>query len=387
MLGEYQRDLFERYGIYGLAETPETYESRMKTRMNASFVKLTGADRMHISLSDVSFDGSDYALTRTDLFRRNVLAKVKADLPYAVIGAEDLFGGDGDDGTFDRDAAAESFRTLRNRGVAGSLPSHLADTGGLSLEALSEFDLGSIVREAGPEALVNLYAKSVFGTYRSPNDPAESFFRNELEYVLAGKTGDRENLNAVKFYLAALRTPLNAAYLYASPLRLEEATALATALTGPAAVWTTQAVLAAWNLAETAVDVVLLLRGEKIPLVKTDETWNLSAEKLAERFLAVGAEEAAEADGSLASKADEGLSYDDYLVLLLFFENAETKLLRMMDVIQLNLIMTSQSTFSFARTYAGFSVAYEWRQTKNSILPAALRTHTRTGTRAYFDAG
>ena len=263
--------------------------------------------------------------------------------------------------------------------------SRTADTPGLSLEALSELDLGAIVRNSGNEALVNLYIRSCFGTYRSPKKPEESFFRNEIEYILAGKTGDRENRNAVKLYLAALRAPLNAAYLYASPLRLEEAAALAAAISGPAAVWTTQAILAAWNLAETAADVALLLRGERIPLAKTDETWTLSVEKLAERFLSGDAEEAAEADGTLASKAKEGLSYDDYLTLLLFFENAETKLLRMMDVIQLNMIMSSQSTFSFARLYSGFAVDIGWTQTKSTFLPAALRARLYRSERSYFD--
>jgi hypothetical protein len=386
LLGRYQKDLFARYGIYGLSETPETYEERLRTAMNGSFVKLAGADRMHISLGDVTFDGTDYALSRTDLVRRNVLAKVRADLPYTVIGEADLFGGKEDDAPFDREEAEGTFRTLRNRGVIGSLPSRLADTPGLSLDALSEWDPASLIRNAGSEALVNLYIRSCFATYRSPNPPEVSFFRNEIEYILAGKTGDRENLNAVKVYLAALRTPLNAAYLYASPLRLEEAAALAAAISGPAAVWTTQAILALWNLAETACDVVLLLRGERIPLVKTDETWNLSVGKLAERFLSGDPDDAAASDESLAAKAEEGLSYGDYLTLLLFFENAETKMLRMMDVIQLNLIMTSQSTFSFARTYAGFAVEAGWTQTRRSLLPLSLRGRVYRNERGYFDA-
>ncbi len=354
--------------------------------MNASFVKLTAADRMHIRVDDVIFDGTEYALTRTDLLRRNIVAKEKAELPYTLIGAGDLFGEETEEGPFDRAEAETSFRTLKNRGIRETLPSALSDTPGLSLEALSELDLNGIVRNAGPEALVNLFIKTHFSTYRSGRDPAESFFRNEIEYILAGKTGDRENLNAVKLYLTALRTPLNAAYLYASPVRREEAAALAVAISGPAAVWTEQAILAAWNLAETVCDVALLLRGERIPLMKTDETWNLSVERLAERFLAGADVETEENDGSLAAKTEEGFSYDDYLILLLFFENAETKLLRMMDVIQLNMIMTSQSTFSFARTYAGFGVSIGWHQTKNTFLPASLRNRSYESERAYLDA-
>jgi len=352
--------------------------------MNASFVKITGADRMHIRLDEIVFDGSPYAMTRTDLFRKNVLAKVKADLPSAVLGVNDLFGGKDDGEAFDADAVSASFRTLRNRGITEALPSYMRGTDGFSPEVFSELDLGSLIRNAGPEALVNLYIRNCFGTYRSGKE--ETFFRNEIEYILAGKTDDRGNLNAVKLYLAALRTPLNAAYLYTSPVRLEEASMLAAAISGPAAVWTTQAILAAWNLAETVCDVALLLRGERIPIAKTDETWNLSVEKLAERFLSGADFDQAEADGMLTSNAADGLSYDDYLILLLFFENAETKLLRTMDVIQLNMIAGSQSTFSFARLYAGFDVTFEWHQTKASILPERLRTHRYEGGKTYFDA-
>ncbi len=109
----------------------------------------------------------------------------------------------------------------------------------------------------------------------------------ELEYILAGKESDRENMGAVADRLVLLRFVPNYAHLQSSAKKKGEARALAGTLCSLLAVpavteAAAQAILLAWAFGESVVDVRTLLKGNKVPLVKSEESWQLSLSGLME---------------------------------------------------------------------------------------------------------
>lgn len=156
----------------------------------------------------------------------------------------------------------------------------------------------------------------------------------ELEYILAGKGSDRENLEAVVKKLLMLRFVPNYAYLQSSAEKKAEAETLAFTLcallvapgiTEAAA----QGILLAWAYGESIMDVRSLLAGHKVPLVKTDESFQLSLTAL----LKLGE------SGDMNDGRDDakGLLYKEYLRMLLFLERKELIGMRTLDMIEMDL--------------------------------------------------
>jgi len=118
---------------------------------------------------------------------------------------------------------------------------------------------------------------------------------------------------------------------------------MAAALTpGPEAVLTQAALLELWAYAEAENDAALLYEDEKVPLLKTDRTWALTLENAME----------SEA-GAVRPEGMEGYTYEAYLRLLLGLISEETRLLRTMDLIQINMKYLYRGTFRLKDYYAG----------------------------------
>lgn len=156
----------------------------------------------------------------------------------------------------------------------------------------------------------------------------------ELEYIIAGKERDRENLQSVVNRLLMLRFASNYAYLQTSSAKKTEAQALALTLSSLLSVpaiteAVTQGILLSWAFGEAVVDIRVLLEGNKVPFTKSDDSWQLSISGL----LKLGEMEIVN-DG-LDYK--EGLKYEEYLRILLFLENREEISMRALDLVEQNL--------------------------------------------------
>lgn len=156
----------------------------------------------------------------------------------------------------------------------------------------------------------------------------------ELEYILAGKRSDKENLETVVKKLLLLRFVPNYAHLQSSGAKKAEAEALALTLCALLAVpavtqAAAQMILLAWAYGESLMDIRSLLSGGKVPLMKSEESWQLSLSGLMEL----------EAGNQLndGEVSDSGLPYEEYLRMLLFLEKKETAGLRALDMIEQNL--------------------------------------------------
>lgn len=156
----------------------------------------------------------------------------------------------------------------------------------------------------------------------------------EAEYILSGKGSDRENLENVLKKLLAIRFVPDYVYLQGSTAKRAEAQALAvtlcTAAALPAAVEAlTQILLFAWAFGEGIMDLRALMQGGRVPLTKTDESWQLSLAGLMKLGTGEGEQEGKDTAG--------GLGYEEYLRGLLFLGSEKDMLLRSLDLIELCL--------------------------------------------------
>ena len=146
-----------------------------------------------------------------------------------------------------------------------------------------------------------------------------------------GKESDRENLRAVVNRLLLLREGANYAYLLTDESKKQEAYALAGLLVGftlmPELVEALQQViLLGWAYGESVLDVRALLQGNKVPLLKTAESWKLP---LSQVFTLKS--HLADYDGQTW---EMGQGYEDYLRLLLTFAGRKEKCMRGLDIME-----------------------------------------------------
>ena len=189
-------------------------------------------------------------------------------------------------------------------------------------------------------------------------DLGKTFFNNEVEYIISGKPDDEKARRAVYRRLLLERNGLNLVYLYSCSEKRDLALEAAELITpGPEAVLTQALILETWALLEARNDLALLYDGERVPLIKGDANWALSIENA----LAVeeGNAEDQELDTDQPEKnyvrpqCVEGQDYKDHLTTLLIAMPERTRLLRMMDLIQINMKYTYCGSFLFSDYYTG----------------------------------
>lgn len=177
------------------------------------------------------------------------------------------------------------------------------------------------------EVLFQQYLMTHLGNYGNPSDKGLAY---QMEYIFAGKDDDMDNLKAVASRLLFIREGVNYACLMADSTKRTEAQALAAAIAAgflvpPAAVVIETALLLCWAFAESVLDVRELFAGGKVPLVKTSAEWQISLSNLSELMSGLD---------SMRKNDDHGMSYEDYMQVLLLTVSKEKKVMRSMDMIE-----------------------------------------------------
>ena len=178
--------------------------------------------------------------------------------------------------------------------------------------------------------LMDKYLSETFRSYRNPH--ADGLLQYEVEYILCGKENDAENLKATLNKLVAIRETANFAYLLSDVDKVNKATELATALAGatanPLIIATVEAgILGAWAYAESILDARALLEGHKIALLKNAEQWSTDLDAIGN----IGSE------FLMAKDCSNGLTYVQYLELLLAAQSIEKNAFQGMDLIEADL--------------------------------------------------
>lgn len=155
----------------------------------------------------------------------------------------------------------------------------------------------------------------------------------QMEYVLFGTDSDTDNMRKTAAAICGMREAANLLYLMGDPEKQELISAAASALSAvifvPEAAPVFESILLiGWSCLESIQDTKNLLKGEKVPLLKTKESWRCSLESL------FGGEDR-EVQG------EDGLSYSDYLRLFLCFADLEEITYRFMDVMEMEIRETT----------------------------------------------
>lgn len=192
------------------------------------------------------------------------------------------------------------------------------------------------------------YLLRYMGFYGEEKGEALSY---QIEYLIAGKDSDVDNLKYVANTLSAIREVANAIYLFSDAEKCAEAELAATAVAGVLLVPELTplfkvTLLLGWAYAESLYDVEMLLSGGRIPLMKDKSTWHYSLTA------------ALHADGSGdASAADRGLCYEDYLRVLMLLTDTEVLTGRAMNLVEADIRTTAGNAgFRLDGCYDGLEV-------------------------------
>ena len=178
------------------------------------------------------------------------------------------------------------------------------------------------------------YVSSFFSDVTEAGPTADgSGFIFEKEYIIGGNRDNKSNVKETSNRLLTLRFALNFAHVISDEEKHDFATAVGNAIAaaisaGIGGELYALLLMGAWSLAESYLDVKALQNGEKVPLIKTRETWKSSIEGLSSAL--TGSDE--EID-----EHEKGLNYAQYLTILVLLMPEETVLLRIADVIEVNM--------------------------------------------------
>ena len=175
--------------------------------------------------------------------------------------------------------------------------------------------------------LFQQYLLEHLGNY---TDPSASGLAYQMEYIFGGRDNDMDNLKSVAAKLLFIREGVNFACLIGDTAKRAQVETLAAAIAAgflvpPAAVVIETALILCWAFAESVLDVRELFAGGRIPLVKTGDQWQISLANLSELMSGLD---------TFRRNDDSGLSYEDYLQVLILTVPKGKKVLRSMDMVE-----------------------------------------------------
>lgn len=178
--------------------------------------------------------------------------------------------------------------------------------------------------------LLELYMENYMSCYTAQKTNRPLCY--EYEYLLSGKETDVENLKSVVNQILAIREAANFAYILSDATKMQEVTALATAIAGatlnPIGIALVEGgLIAAWAYCESILDLRALLVGDKIPYIKSPRTWTSGLTYIVNLL-----------NGSVKAISDPaGASYVGYLGFLYLSRNRKQRTYRAMDLQELYL--------------------------------------------------
>jgi hypothetical protein len=356
ILSEYDINLKNKYGIFGVITDEETVEKKFNWYLRESFREKEGKINLfRLNIKEIKADLSPYPLTNLNGLEEQILAYMKYRIIHEGLNVFDLLEKEGVLDTYSdseerKSSEQQTERTLKNKRVLHELPSRQIKDQCSNFPDLTELlDLKELNKVTENTICLNLYILKTFRHQLDNPEWNDTFFKNEIEYILCGRLNDHSNSSIVRASLVALRTGINVAHIYSDKVKMEAVIAAAELIApGPGALAAQIAIAGSWATAEAINDVKRLEKGGRVPLRKTAEDWVISLDSVIQDQI--------EPTG-LAKNSEEGLNYENYLFLLLCFMNKETKLIRIMDLIQINMKGNYQEDFLISQCYWGVDFA------------------------------
>lgn len=332
VLSEFDRRLKNDYQIFAYKNSENDIENKLENYIELNLSECIKPFRA--GEVSVRAQNAEYAITKPDIFGEQAVAAGKlcaAGVSYVER----------------RGKAALATHSVKNEAMIRSLPSQGKN---LKLINLEGFDVnGAVADKVSNTYFENKYIIETFGSRFERPLSRYAYFDYEVEYILSGKLDEAAGLKHVRERILALREPLNAAHIVADPSKMAAIEKYIATLPPGASVVGTAVIVALWASAESENDVNMLLDGKKVALYKTKQQWALSLENAVKMIF--GGENYTEPVDK------KGQEYEDYLMMLLYLEDRETKLVRTMDLIQLNLRASYNSSLLLKEFYTGFHVS------------------------------
>lgn len=154
----------------------------------------------------------------------------------------------------------------------------------------------------------------------------------QMEYLVSGKDSDLDNLYNAVSTLCAIREVANTVYLFADEEKCNLAGAMATVLATlmmvpEVADLLKVTLLFGWAYAESLYDLEVLLEGGRVPLLKDDNTWHYDLESALN-------------PSSTSVRGEIGLSYEDYLRILMSLTDLNTLTARALNMVEADIRQT-----------------------------------------------
>ena len=332
ILAEYDLNLQKRYNIFGFYGLPSDVNKKLDFYAKESF-----EEKKYIDYEGVSSSLYEYSLANADVMKKQI---IKA----GIIAATEKFIKP----SKEIESAGElEPGTIRNQVILSNLPSS-GSSKSISVSKITDMlknadSFADVMKKTGDELFEKQYIFAYFKEQSNSKDLGKTFFQNEIEYIICGKSSDAANARSIRNKIIAVREALNFVYLNKDPKKSAEAMAAAQPLTpGPAAIATQKALLAAWALAESINDYKLLVDLHKVPLMKSEATWAIDLDSVV----------ANTSDKYVYTGVDQGQTYEDFLSLFTYAVDERVRLLRIMDLIQINMKYLYYRTFSL-KEYSG----------------------------------
>lgn len=211
------------------------------------------------------------------------------------------------------------------------------------------------------QILFQQYLMEKLGNYTAPG---KGGLKYQTEYILGGKTGDIENLKSVARRLLLIREGVNMVHLVSDGTKRAQAAGLASAIASaflipPATGVIEAALLLCWAFGESILDVRELFDGGKVPLVKSASDWQLSLENLPELLNGLD---------SVRRGSEDGMSYEDYLQVLLLGVSREEKITRAMDMIELCVREKGRKNFRMDSCIVAAEISVDVKANKRKVF-------------------
>lgn len=361
VLSEYDVHLLHDYGIMGY----QGNETEVCDRIDF-YKKYSISGKLNAAFKGTGTDLTGYELSDPDNFKK----ALRKNLMVAAV--DTLVSDDERTERSDIGSSTES-RVIRNRVVIDTLPSrgirNTLDVSDVKNGIESGKLMGKLKNKGSDSFIEAAFIKKYLNNYRSTASDKKSFYRNEWEYIVKGSSDDEENFRSCRRRIFLVRNALNLAYLYRDVEKKALVTSIAGMITpGPGSVATQVIIMEAWAAIEAESDINDLLDGGRVPLIKTAATWRTDIgavvdseeviEKLDEESRKKLNDKKTEIKGesvssSNAGNVSEGQTYEDYLMLLILGTKENVRLLRIMDIVQINMKYRYYEDFNFEEYYCG----------------------------------
>lgn len=362
VLSEYDRHLFDDYKIMAYYGN----EAEVCKKID-SYLKYSANNKLDSSIKETTSELAGLELGIPDNFR------VAVEKGFALSGKDAFSNRTRTKRTEKKTSEEYESRKILNEVVLDTLPSCGVDSS-LSITSISKKikedgfvnSMMQLIKDTGIETL---YLKNYFGNAVTSGTGKDGYFKNEWEYVINGKCDDDSNYKTCRNYLLLIRNAMNLAYLYKDPEKKELILTISECLSPGATGLLTQAAISElWAALETSKDLDRLYDGDEVPFMKTRDSWETDLSSLlenkdfkklldeeGEKLLSENKENLENEEGAKGSthNLSDGQTYDDYLLSFILLMNKDTVMLRIMDLIQINMKYRYYEDFNMMEYYVG----------------------------------